>query len=101
MERILFACRDAGDPHARDALAERFLPLARRYEHFGVGEHLGVGQIQISRLLHQTLTHLRHVADQQHRLASGQLRPDPHARQPDRVRALSSGAELIGAGRPR
>ena len=39
MERILFACRDAGDPHARDALVERFLPLARslarRYERSG------------------------------------------------------------------
>jgi len=38
-ERMLFASRDAGDPHARDALVERFLPLARslarRYERAG------------------------------------------------------------------
>lgn len=38
-ERRLIARLDAGDPGARDALAERFLPLARslarRYEHSG------------------------------------------------------------------
>jgi RNA polymerase sigma-B factor len=36
---MLFVRRDAGDPHARDALIERFLPLARslarRYERSG------------------------------------------------------------------
>jgi RNA polymerase sigma-B factor len=39
VERMLFASRDAGDPRARDALVERFLPLARslarRYERSG------------------------------------------------------------------
>jgi RNA polymerase sigma-B factor len=38
-ERILFAACDAGDPRAREALVERFLPLARvlarRYERSG------------------------------------------------------------------
>jgi RNA polymerase sigma-B factor len=50
-----------------------------------IGQLLGVGQIQISRLLHQTLAQLRHVADQQQRLASGQLRSGSRAREPDHV----------------
>jgi RNA polymerase sigma-B factor len=39
MDLALFARRDRGDPHAREELIERFLPLARsnarRYEHSG------------------------------------------------------------------
>ncbi len=97
--RVLLAGLMVGmSPRSRELLRLRYEQDLTQAQ---IGERLGVGQIQISRLLHQTIAQLRHVADQQQRVASGQLRPDPQARQPDRMRAPGSGAELIGAGRPR
>jgi RNA polymerase sigma-B factor len=60
-------------PRLREVLRLRFeLDLTQAQ----IGQQLGVGQIQISRLIHQALAQLRHVADQQQRLTDGELEPE-------------------------
>jgi RNA polymerase sigma-B factor len=63
-------------PRLREVLRLRFEQDLTQAQ---IGQQLGVGQIQISRLIHQALAQLRHIADQQQRLADGELQPQQHA----------------------
>jgi DNA-directed RNA polymerase specialized sigma subunit len=52
----LFVRARAGDVRARERLAERYLPLARRQAE--IGERIGVSQMQVSRLIRHALIRL-------------------------------------------
>jgi RNA polymerase sigma-B factor len=72
--RVLLAGLMPGlSPRLREVLRLRF---EQDLTHAQIGQLLGVGQIQISRLIHQALAQMRHVAEQQERQTDGRLRSE-------------------------
>jgi RNA polymerase sigma-B factor len=57
-------------PRSREVLRLRFEHDLTQAE---IGAQLGVSQMQISRIIHRAINHLRHVAEHQQRLAEDQL----------------------------